>query len=375
MGEPVANGDSFSYNKHARNLPMFQGSIPIQQVRSIAGALLLFKFDIVVLKLVCRLLFSRLQDLMEASRVFIPKLSTTTLLYAASFGSTCWMMVPVGSSKILILKQGRCTLVQCSSSTYWIGWIQGYLQATMEWYWEHLKGEGHVVVRGYYVGLTVRLRFKNAPSDLSWRTKYMLPIIALLYFTRLGRRWVSFLATWLDPRLVVLKSAGEGLRVTVKTGVLTPRSYGRLEGSTDTTFLGKLDLQYKCYQYTMEQQQHNVDGMEIRNLFEEARILLKYRKVNYVRIKQHRLWDQAASSLASLVSAGLITSFDSPRYQVLKIPFVNLQQLLLSYGSGCQVLLQCSGKSAICKSSLYGWIFEQCLFSVPWRISFLKYLA
>ncbi|KAJ8654760.1 hypothetical protein O0I10_009651 [Lichtheimia ornata] len=48
-----------------------------------------------------------------------------------------------------------------------------------------LKGEGHVVVRGYYVGLTVRLQFKNAPSDLSWRTKYMLPIIALLYFTRL----------------------------------------------------------------------------------------------------------------------------------------------------------------------------------------------
>ncbi|KAJ8652722.1 hypothetical protein O0I10_011604 [Lichtheimia ornata] len=85
--------------------------------------------------------------------------------------------------------------------------MYGYLQATMEWYWEHLKaifrryyyyhgctsrdgvyclkGEGHVVVRGYYVGLTVRLRFKNAPSDLSWRTKYMLPIIALLYFTRL----------------------------------------------------------------------------------------------------------------------------------------------------------------------------------------------
>ncbi|KAJ8652721.1 hypothetical protein O0I10_011603 [Lichtheimia ornata] len=101
-----------------------------------------------------------------------------------------------------------------------------------------LKGEGHVVVRGYYVGLTVRPRFKNAPSDLSWRTKYMLPIIALLYFTRLGRRWVSFLATWLDPRLVVLKSAGEGLHVTVKTGVLTPRSYGRLEGSAGTAFLG-----------------------------------------------------------------------------------------------------------------------------------------
>ncbi|KAJ8652723.1 hypothetical protein O0I10_011605 [Lichtheimia ornata] len=85
MGEPVVNGDSFNYNKHARNLPMFQTSIPVQQVRPIAAALLLLKFDIVVLKLVCRLLFSRLQDLMEASRVFISKLSTTTL-YTASFG-------------------------------------------------------------------------------------------------------------------------------------------------------------------------------------------------------------------------------------------------------------------------------------------------
>ncbi|KAJ8654802.1 hypothetical protein O0I10_009523 [Lichtheimia ornata] len=116
MDEQVANGDSFQLqtfnNKHARDLPMFQASIPIQQVRPIAAAILLFKFDIVVLKLVCRLLFSRLQGLMGASRVFIPKLSTTTLLYTASFGSTCWMMVPVGSSKILILKQGRCTLVQ-----------------------------------------------------------------------------------------------------------------------------------------------------------------------------------------------------------------------------------------------------------------------
>ncbi|KAJ8656693.1 hypothetical protein O0I10_007540 [Lichtheimia ornata] len=139
MGERVVNGVPFNYNKHARNLPMFQTSNPVQQVRSIAAALLLFRFDIVVLKLVCRLLFSRLQDLMEASRVFIPKLSTTTLLYTASFGSTCWMMVPVDSNKILISKQERCTLVQCSSSTYWIGWIQGYLQATMEWYWEHLK--------------------------------------------------------------------------------------------------------------------------------------------------------------------------------------------------------------------------------------------
>ncbi|KAJ8655402.1 hypothetical protein O0I10_008894 [Lichtheimia ornata] len=31
-------------------------------------------------------------------------------------------------------------------------------------------------------------------------------------------------------------------------------------------------------------------------------------------------------------------------------------------------------KSATCKSSLYRWIFRAMFLSVPWRISFLKYL-
>ncbi|KAJ8651468.1 hypothetical protein O0I10_012976 [Lichtheimia ornata] len=32
MGEQVVNGDTFNYNKHVRDLPMTQASIPIQHV-------------------------------------------------------------------------------------------------------------------------------------------------------------------------------------------------------------------------------------------------------------------------------------------------------------------------------------------------------
>ncbi|CDH53965.1 predicted protein [Lichtheimia corymbifera JMRC:FSU:9682] len=100
LGDQVVNGDTFQLqtfnDQYACNLSMTQTSIPIQHI----------------------------------------DVSTTRSLHTASFGLNMLNDGTYGSNKIWISKQEHCTLAQCS--TYWIGWIQGYLEHKL--YWEYPKG-------------------------------------------------------------------------------------------------------------------------------------------------------------------------------------------------------------------------------------------
>ncbi|KAJ8654029.1 hypothetical protein O0I10_010240 [Lichtheimia ornata] len=81
MGEQVANGDAFSYNKHVRDLPLTQASIPIQHVGVVSSI-----------------------RPNEASCVFLTELSTMRVLKTLNMlddGTS-------GSNRIRISKQECC---------------------------------------------------------------------------------------------------------------------------------------------------------------------------------------------------------------------------------------------------------------------------
>ncbi|KAJ8651251.1 hypothetical protein O0I10_013271 [Lichtheimia ornata] len=89
MGEQVVKGDTFSYNKHVRDLPMTQASIPIQHVGVV----------------------SSIQDSIRRrvhSLPSCPQWEFSRRLYIASFGLNMLDDGTSGSNRIRISKQECC---------------------------------------------------------------------------------------------------------------------------------------------------------------------------------------------------------------------------------------------------------------------------
>ncbi|CDH61226.1 predicted protein [Lichtheimia corymbifera JMRC:FSU:9682] len=238
MGEQVVNGDTTSYNKYAYDLPMTQASIPLQKIA----------------------VFSFTQDPMGASRVFIPKLSTTRSLHTASFGLNMLDDSTSGSNKIWISMQERY-MVGSMQQQHILDRLDKRLFASIKkWYWEYLKtlfrryyhyhsstsrdgvycpkGEGHGVLAEIMFGSRCDFGLKIHPLIvIGEQSVCSTHCRAILYSTWRDGGYLH--GNVAGPTASGCQSQlGRGSYGSPKTGVLMPHSSGRLEGSACASFFG-----------------------------------------------------------------------------------------------------------------------------------------